>query len=225
MSSSKQILVISDLHLANGTGTDDFGTFENSVERENRLIAFIEKYNPQQIYINGDIFELWQVKMKKIEEVHPIILNFINSDSRVIKLIGNHDYSLGGTLKVSLTTENGKKICITHGFEYEKRLKNKIGRFFSWILGKIELLFPNIDNFFSHKHYLNKGIRQKVLDYGKAILEKGYDIVVVAHSHGLTKHEFGTKIYANSGTCQEGKREGVLIDLSDGSVRLVSDSE
>ncbi|UYP46064.1 hypothetical protein NEF87_002349 [Candidatus Lokiarchaeum ossiferum] len=225
MSNSDQILIVSDFHLADGSKLDDFSLKSNSLERENRLIAFMEKYSPQNIYINGDIYELWQVKMAEIINAHPTIIKFMDYDSRVIKICGNHDYTLGGAFKVSLTTNNGKKICITHGFKNEKHLKNKIGRFFCWIIGKIELIFPNIDNFFAHKYYLNKGTRQKVMDYGKNLLDKGYDIVVCAHSHYLTKEEFGSKIYTNSGTCQEGKLEGVLIDLNSCEVSLVSETE
>ena len=219
---SKQILIVSDFHLANGEGPDDFGTLANSPSREAKLIAFMNKYDPQQIYINGDILELWQVKMKEIKVAHPTILNFIDTDPRVVKIVGNHDYALGGTLKVFLTTENGKKICITHGFDAEKRWQNKIGRFFCWILGKIEYIFPRAENVFANNRHLNKGTREKVMDFGEAILNDGYDIVVCAHSHGLAKQNFGQKIYANSGTCQEGKLEGVLIDLEDGTVTLVT---
>ena len=71
------ILVISDLHLADGTGTDDFGNFGVTSERENNLINFINSYNPGKIIANGDIYELWQVKMKKIKIAHPKMLNLL----------------------------------------------------------------------------------------------------------------------------------------------------
>jgi len=217
-----KILVVSDLHLADGSNKDDFEKKTNNLGREQHLIDFIESQNPSQIILCGDILELWQSKKKNIYEAHPVILNFIDKDPRVVKIIGNHDFTLGGVQKITLTTANGKKICITHGFQCEKRLKNKIESFFNWIIGQIERIFPNVDNFFAHKYYLNQGIRERVEKYAKSILDKGFDIVVCGHSHHHSIENYNSKIYANAGSCQEGLKQGIIIDLDDGTVSMVN---
>lgn len=215
------ILVISDLHLADGTGTDDFGNFGVTSEREDKLIAFINNYNPGKIIANGDIYENWQVKMKKIRIAHPKMLNFLETDSRVEFLVGNHDYKRSGNMKFKFTTDNNKFGLITHGFEVDKCLKTSISRFFSWILGGIEKLIPWIDNFFARKKFWNSPLQKKVRDFAVKKFKKGYDIVICAHCHVPKYENINGKIYANSGACQEGRLEGVLIDKSTGAVSLI----
>ncbi|MHA1473610.1 MAG: metallophosphoesterase family protein [Promethearchaeota archaeon] len=215
------ILVISDLHLADGTGTDDFGNFGVTSEREDKLIAFINNYNPGKIIANGDIYELWQVKMKKIRIAHPKMLNFLETDSRVEFLVGNHDYKRSGKMYYSFSTQNNKIGLITHGFEVDKCMKSAVSRFFSWILGGIEKIIPGIENFFARKKFWNSALQEKVRDFAIKKFEKGYDIVVCAHCHVPKYEEIGGKIYANSGACQEGRLEGVLIDKSTGTVSLI----
>lgn len=215
------ILVISDLHLADGTGTDDFGDFGVTSARETSLINFIESYHPGKIIANGDIYELFQVKMKKIRIAHPKMLNFLENDNRVELLVGNHDYKINGKMNFKFTTKNNKYGLITHGFEVDKCMKNSISRFFSWILGGIEKLIPNIDNFFARKKFWNQALQNKVRDYAIKKFEKGYDIVICAHCHVPKYENINGKIYANSGACQEGRLEGVLIDTNTGEVKLI----
>ena len=219
------IFVISDLHLADGTGTDDFGNFEVTSEREDKLISFINQYNPGKIIANGDTYELWQVRMKKIKVAHPKIINFLNTDERVHILVGNHDYRRGGKLNFKFYTKDNKKGLITHGFQVDRGLGNIITRFFYWILGLIEKIIPDLDNFFARKKFWNQGLQKKVREFALKKFEKGYDIVVCGHCH-VPKYEeiYGNgnngKIYANSGTCQEGRLEGVLINTDTGEVSL-----
>lgn len=216
------ILVISDLHLADGTGTDDFGDFGITSEREDKLIAFINSYNPGKIIANGDIYELWQVKMKKIKIAHPKILNFLDTDNRVKILVGNHDYKRSGEMNFKFTTTNNKFGLITHGFEVDKCMKTSISRFFSWILGGIEKIIPGIDNFFARKKFWNQGLQKKVREFAIETFEKGYDIVVLSHCHVPKYEEIDGKIYANTGACQEGRLEGVLINTDTDEVSLIT---
>ncbi|MHA1718803.1 MAG: metallophosphoesterase family protein [Promethearchaeota archaeon] len=221
--SNPNILVISDLHLADGTGTDDFGDFGVTADREDKLIAFINKHNPGKIIANGDIYELFQVKMKKIKIAHPKMINFLETDNRVEILIGNHDYKRSGKMKFEFTTKNNKFGIVTHGFQVDKCMKSSISRFFSWILGGIEKLIPNIDNFFARKKFWNQGLQNKVRDYAVELFNKGYDIVVCGHCHVPKYEEIDGKIYANSGACQEGRLEAVLINTDTGVVSLLKE--
>ncbi|QEE14232.1 metallophosphoesterase family protein [Promethearchaeum syntrophicum] len=216
------IFVFSDLHLADGTGTDDFGNFGVTSEREDKLISFINQYNPGKIIANGDIYEKWQVKMKKIRVAHPKMINFLETDERVELLVGNHDYRRRGRLFYHFTTKTNKLGLITHGFQVDTGFKSSISRFFSWILGGIEKIFPGIDNHFCKKKFWNQALRNKVRKFALKKFEKGYDIVVCGHCHGSTYEEIENRIYANSGTCQEGKLEGVLIDTDTGVVKVIT---
>jgi UDP-2,3-diacylglucosamine pyrophosphatase LpxH len=217
------IFVISDLHLADGTGTDDFGNFSETLERESKLITFINKHNPGTIIANGDIYEKWQVRMKKIKKAHPTMINFLKTDERVKILVGNHDYRRRGKLNYKFTTKTNKVGLITHGFQVDTGLKTSISRFFSWILGVIEKFIPKIENFFAKKKFWNEGLQLKVKKYAVKKFEKGYDIVICAHCHVPKYEEIEGKIYANSGTCQQGRLEGVLIDTDTGKVRSITE--
>jgi len=220
--SEGKILIISDLHLADGSPTDDFGTDENTKDREDKLIQFINHYNPTKIYFNGDIYELWQVSMKKIKKAHQTILDFIKTDIRVVEIIGNHDYELGETKIVNITTNNNKKVLISHGYFNDPGMGTKITRFFCWILGKIEKWFlPFIDNFFAKKKFFNTPTQERVKRYAEKMFKKGYDIVICGHTHVHVCENIDGKIYANCGKCQEGSLEGVLLDIETGKVELV----
>ena len=54
-----RILCISDLHMGNGLRGDDFG------DNDTKLLKWIWKMQPHEVILVGDIFELWQFKMRR----------------------------------------------------------------------------------------------------------------------------------------------------------------
>ena len=161
--------------------------------------------------------------MKKIKIAHPKMLNFLENDNRVEILVGNHDYKKSGNMKFEFTTTNNKFGLITHGFEVDKCMKSSISRFFSWILGGIEKIIPGLDNFFARKKFWNQGLQNKVRDYAIKKFQKGYDIVICSHCHIPKYEEIDGKKYANTGACQEGRLECVLINTDTGEVSLITE--
>ncbi len=217
------ILIISDLHLADGTNLDDFGKKGETEARELALIDFINAQSPIRVYLNGDIYELWQTKMKRIRQAHPTIIHFFESDPRIRFLVGNHDLTLTGKSTAEFMTKSGKKVLISHGFQNDLGMSSAIMRFWTWIIGKLEILIhPDIDRigdiFFKNQ---NKEIlMEKVRDYAAKQLIY-YDICICGHSHYNEIGELNGKPYANSGGCIWGKIEGILLDCETDELSIV----
>jgi len=216
-------LIISDLHLGDGTKSDDF-IYEDYTRRELNdvlLVDWINKLSPDVVILNGDIYELWQHSMRRIKKSHPMLHklfnNKINPTIKFIRLTGNHDYELLGKTTHTINTKSGQKILVSHGFQNDKSMTNPFIRFGMWCLGWVEKIIPNIESVervFKKSSVSNK-ISENTMDYAILNFNKGYDIVVCGHTHvqGQVQYSiFGNKMYYNSGTCQHGKLEGVLID-------------
>ena len=214
-------LILSDLHMGDGTGSDEF------MEQDYKILNFIGSIAPDSLYLNGDIFELWKCKMKNIRSFHYTLTKFVDGEyvhgmifPEVIRIKGNHDYTLFGKMKVEITTKSGKKILITHGFQNDPWMTNPISRFFTWCLGRVEKLIPDIDNVFS----ASKRINNKANEYAMQQLTK-YDIVILGHTHKIECKQYlilGRFVtYANSGTCTNGKLQGILIDTETDEIKVV----
>jgi predicted phosphodiesterase len=140
----------------------------------------------------------------------------------VIRIKGNHDYSLFGKMKAELVTDSGKKILITHGFQNDPWMTNPISRFATWCFGRIERLIPGANNIFG----TSKRITNKASDYAFEQLKK-YDVVVLGHTHEVGMRFYSmdergrTPLYVNSGCCCDGKIEGILIDTKTDEIKIV----
>lgn len=221
-------LIISDLHIGDGTGTDDFG--DNDFQLLSFLSEGLWEKRFDKVILNGDIYELWQCGMRRIREAHRSICRYLESEVRLERVKGNHDYILGGKIKKIIKTKSGKKILITHGFQADGWMNSPIARFLSWCLGKVEKLFPKIDNVFCKP----EAIEEKVRSYAFKKL-KEYDVVILGHTHkqkikkirpiigNLLRDEIVEKelIYANSGCCLDGRIEGILLDTETDELEIV----
>lgn len=215
-----RILIISDIHLGDGTPADDFCLNADALIQGEKLIAFIEAQNPDEIYFNGDIFELWQHRKKKIKKAHGPLIEFIMNDPRSVVLKGNHDYKLTGALTHSFLM-NGKKILISHGFQNNPMMTSWFSRALCWILGIIERTFnPKVDTVYRRfiNSLANTQVVAKTREYAEEQL-KDYDIVVCGHTHKLLKEQLTDGIYANSSCCINGRLEGVLLE-TEGSANV-----
>jgi UDP-2,3-diacylglucosamine pyrophosphatase LpxH len=187
-------IFISDLHLGDGTHSDDF-------HRDKELIAFFEfvESQAQELIILGDFLELWQADLDRILFQHSEVISKLlklREKIKVTYVVGNHDYvpfakfadlGLGICLKYSDCKEN---IIAEHGFQYDmfnryhnplRCLKQPIGRYFAQTIGILEkLIHPNIDEW-AKKALENIGdfrqsaalVRNKVSPVTKEYFDKG----------------------------------------------------
>ena len=185
---------ISDLHMGDGSRTDDF-------HRDKELLKFLEfvEREAEELVVVGDLFELWQAKLDKILFKHIDVVNkllTLRKKLKVTYVIGNHDYiPFARLVKANVgiqieyrDEENG--IVAEHGNRYDvfNRYKNPLrsikwppGRYFTVFLAGLErLINPNIDTWFRNTagnvdDFLREAalIRNKVTPSSKEYLTKG----------------------------------------------------
>ena len=185
---------ISDLHLGDGSRTDDF-------HRDQELLEFLEfaESEAQELIILGDFLELWQADLDKVLFIHNKVINkliHIKNKIKVTYVIGNHDYIpfikfIDSNIGISLEyrdTEN--RIIAEHGHKYDifNRYQNPL-RSIKWPKGRqVAMLAAGIERFlhpdtdvwmkkalenmddFLHQALL---IRNKVTPASKEYLSKG----------------------------------------------------
>lgn len=152
-------IFISDLHLGDGSRTDDF-------HRDREFLKFLEfvESQAQELTILGDFLELWQADLDRIMFRHSEVINKLLSLRNKVKVtyvIGNHDYipfvkftdSDDGICLEYRDTEGG--IVAEHGHRYDifNRYKNPLksikcppGKHFSLFVAGLErLIHPDVD--------------------------------------------------------------------------------
>jgi len=135
-------IFISDIHLGDGSRTDDF-------HRDKELLSFLDFVGKEaeELIIGGDLFELWQAKLEGIIFCHKEVVNKILILSRKIKVtyvIGNHDHIpfirlVGSGLGIQKEYRDDKnKLVCEHGNQYDifNRYKNPM-RSLKWPLGRL----------------------------------------------------------------------------------------
>ena len=204
-----QILIIADLHLGDGSAADDFSN------NDKKFIQWIKSYNPDKVYLNGDIFELWQFKSQAIRNAHFLLWKYLHG-RKFIHIRGNHDMQLIAPLTKSFRTKSGIRYLISHGFQNDPWMTNPFARFGIWALTWIERFLPNIDNENTYSKNRKKSrTMKKTLEYAIKMLKR-YDVVICGHTHKKMKVWVNAKLYVNSGSCIHGKFGGIMIDtLSD----------
>lgn len=226
-----KILSISDLHLGDGSGTDDFQykTSKSLGDTDGKLIAWIQSLRVDKVVINGDLYENWQCTMPSIRRAHKKLLDYIAAHKKKFIIItGNHDYTPAGKFSYARKTDNGKKVVFEHGFQNDKNMRNPIVRFLVWVAGIGEKLLPNADDlaYLFVKHGSLGKINRLTEAYAQKLADT-YDIIILGHTHTpcIKKIKSATKkraaVYANDGTCQHGKLEGVILNTKTGAVSAV----
>ena len=146
-------IFISDLHLGDGTRTDDF-------HRDRELLKFFEfaEKEARELIILGDFLELWQADLDKVLFVHDKVIKRLLALRNAIKVtyvIGNHDYIpfiKFADSGIGITTEyhdTENKIIAEHGHKYDifNRYKNPL-RSISWPKGRqIALMAASMERF------------------------------------------------------------------------------
>ena len=134
-------LFISDLHLGDGTRTDDF-------HRDKEFLGFLDfaRNEASELVILGDLLELWQADLDKVLYVHDEVIKGLLSLREKIKLtyvIGNHDYvpfirlvDKGLGIEIEYR-DTGTGIIAEHGHRYDifNRFKDPL-KAFKWPLGR-----------------------------------------------------------------------------------------
>lgn len=207
LGAEESVLVISDLHLGDGSKSDDFA-YRNYSKVKTDLPAFINKYNPTHLILAGDVEELWQHHKSDVKNEYKELLSYFDSKN-TIRLRGNHDLLKKYDESCKVTLPSGKTMFIAHGHQNDRYMKNifvKMGVFF---VGLIEKLFPNVEalyNTFSNKDVSKTVIYKNTLKYANECLKK-HDYVILGHTHDLRQ----MVNYYNCGTCQHGSTEGIFV--------------
>jgi len=152
-------IFISDLHLGDGTRTDDFS-------RDSQLLEFLgfAENEAEELIILGDFLELWQADLDRVLFRHSEVINkllSLKSKLNLTYVIGNHDY-----IPFVKFVKSGVGICLEyrdpeagivaeHGHRYDifNRYKNPLksikwpaGKHFTVFVAALEkFLHPDID--------------------------------------------------------------------------------
>lgn len=230
-----KILVISDLHLDT---KDELGYFRwNEDDFIRRLSDCIDEHKPDRIILNGDVFEYYRYFKKEVKASYSRLLRFLEKHDAVF-IRGNHDAVSGRGLDEYQIHDGRNRILILHGHQadflngnaFARKLVSagfkvlrvltrlKIVRKAYWsIYRKVDRRDPD--------HRSQSDFRYVL--YALKLIEEGWDCVVMGHTHrqeDLVIRDHGkTKIYLNSGTCSNGRFQGVVLDTSTLAYRLISD--
>ena len=129
MEPGQKYLIISDLHLGNGTASDDF-------RRNGELtLRVLEEYRNKGFFLilNGDIEEILRFELKDIQErwhrFYQLLADF-RTGPGLIKIVGNHDIDLldfpdnPWPVQESLRLVHGDDtIFVFHGHQMSRRLR------------------------------------------------------------------------------------------------------
>ncbi len=192
-----------------------------------KIVSFLEsnykKYD--NIYIVGDLFEfyygynfLFCHQIKLIE-----LLKKISDEKKVYLFEGNHEYKLQSIKKflpnINIVEKelieniDSKLFYIEHGdcidkkdksyLLFRKILKNKVTlKILEFISPVFLLKLANIASKISKKNLKNKTLRNTdfaLEEYAKTLIEKGFDYVILAHTHNPCLKKINQGIYANIG--------------------------
>ncbi len=185
---------ISDIHIGDGSRTDDF-------HRDKELLKFLEfvEREAQELVVVGDLFELWQAELDKILFKHIDVVNKLldlRKKLKVTYVIGNHDYiPFARLVKANVgiqieyrDEENG--IVAEHGNRYDvfnryknplRSIKSPAGKHLTFFVAGLErLIHPDIDQWAKNAlenvdEFLREAalIRNKVTPSSKEYLLKG----------------------------------------------------
>ena len=233
------VYFISDAHLGIQLKEGD--------QREKHLISFLQgiRSSASHLFIVGDLFDFWIEYKHAIRPTYFSVLHqlklLIDDGVTVYYLAGNHDFALGPflnhTIGINICSSHldislqEKNIHLCHG---DGILKSDAAyRFWRSVLRNpinqmvYKLLHPNIGVPFarlfsgSSRYFrLKKYTKEKRMEYLKAAinyLEKGADIIIMAHTHYPEIYDIGGKVYCNVG---EWLRQYTYARLKKGKLSL-----
>ncbi|MBN3038066.1 MAG: UDP-2,3-diacylglucosamine diphosphatase [Candidatus Omnitrophica bacterium] len=187
-------IFISDLHLGDGSRSDDF-------HRDKELLDFFDfaENQAEELIILGDLFELWQADLDRVIFTHSDVINrlfYLKKKIKVTYVIGNHDYipfikfvDQGNDIRLEYRdSEYG--IVGEHGHRYDifNRYRDPLlsikwpsGKHLALFIASLEkLIHPNVDTWTKKAiegldDFLQKAIfvRNKVTPTSKEYFQRG----------------------------------------------------
>jgi len=211
-------IFISDLHLGDGSKSDDF-------HRDDELSDLITKYWDDDKYIVGDVAELWQAHLDKIMWAHEGIWKILKASGTTF-IHGNHDYLPFSKFWPEHYEDN--LIYAEHGHQHDIynntsmfNLKWPIGKYVTLAIGWMEKLFhKDADEFLLKKYgefkymaaklqsattnvYKENGIYYRYTPY-LFIIPNNKKIYIMGHTHKAALFKNGGCIWANCGAWVDG---------------------
>ncbi|MCX7881957.1 MAG: metallophosphoesterase family protein [Brevinematales bacterium] len=230
-----KILVFSDWHLDAKDALGWFGWDEKKFIK--KLQKIITHYQPDKIVLNGDIFELYRYRKVEIVRRYPELLRFLQRYS-VIYVRGNHDSISHVGLDYYEISYEGRRILIVHGHQADFFNGNRVIRFFvrlgmkglrllshwNWVRNLYMRVYRHLD---TKPLDARKENDFKYVVYALRLLDKQYDAVILGHTHqleDLVLYQRGRKkYYLNSGTCSQGRFQGIFLDVSTWTYALINE--
>lgn len=224
-------IFISDLHLGDGSKSDDF-------RRDEELVTLFEKYIDEEVYILGDIYELWQARLDKIIWSHPKIYDWLNH-YLITSIYGNHDFLPFS--KVWNEHYENSLIYAEHGHQHDIynntsmfNLKWPIGKYITLGVGWLEKLWhKDADEYLLKKYGEFKYTAAKLQGATKTTKStnpvdewllggKRQKIYIAGHTHKANLIKDCGEIYANCGAwvdsveptyieVEENKKQNVVV--------------
>lgn len=240
-----RICVISDTHFKYKAHAQGDAANEDALLRF--LKASEGKYD--LMVLNGDIFDLWyDWKHTIIKQYFPLLhrlASLTESGCRLVMISGNHDFWFNGFLEQYLNVEihdvsctmniDGKKLLFTHGDLYTiNDLRYKVfrriirmpllKRVFSILHPDLALSIGAGMSRSSRLRRVSKALMSRKSAglsafAGNMINKKGYDIVVMGHSHDPMLQPIGAGFYLN---CGDWLAHRSYVEIIDGVARLQS---
>ena len=215
---------ISDLHLGDGSRTDDF-------HRDKELLKFLEFVESQakELVILGDFLELWQADLDRVLFSHSEVINRLlglRNNIKVTYVVGNHDYIpfakfAESDIGISLEYKDQEAgIVAEHGHKYDifNRYKNPLksikwppGKYFTKVVAGLErLIHPDIDVWARRAMenldgFLQQAIsvRNKVPPASKEYIKRGGHFVEFEEAvKGLVRQGAKIVIFGHTHQCQ-----------------------
>lgn len=215
---------VADAHLGAG-----------AAESEQTLLCFLESIRGKadSLHVLGDLFDFWFEYHRAIPKHGVMVLAELSrlrhSGTRVVYLAGNHDFRVGELLRREVEvapgrdleqTIDGLRVWMSHGDWLDERPESVLFRGLgrtraaTWLYS---LLHPDIGVGLaawvagrSRDREPNEALKAKMAEFAEQQLGKGYDLVVLAHSHLPDLRRFGTGTYLNAGSWLQYSAYGVI---------------
>lgn len=198
--------------------------------------------------INGDGFDSLQSSAAKLavdlQSAFKSIKEFLSQGTNKVYYVhGNHDLHwethlakscLGAALPFLDVVSGDRRIHIEHGHRYDRRFQRfpRLHQQIATILGKLLKISPQFFHLFFHLEWWLYGVNKKAhgsesphfdvprnLTAASDLFRKGFDIVILAHSHrhGLHMMEDG-KVFANAGAWTSERMH--YLEIKRGAINL-----
>jgi UDP-2,3-diacylglucosamine hydrolase len=214
---------------------------------EKQCCAFLRSLSGRaaEVYILGDLFDFWieyrhAVRPDYFSVIHEL-KKLVDEGTPVHYFAGNHDFALGPFITDTLgirvhpgheeTTLQGRRVHLFHGDGLLRRdagyrllrsvLRNRVNHALFRLLPPavgipLASVFSGTSRRFSERSMTEENIGE-YRRHAKRYLDKGNDIVFLAHSHRAELSRWGNKVYCNTGAWM---RAYHFATMSGGQVRL-----